>query len=74
MPASDGARTIDYSTLEIDDPIAFDKFKEEYAFININVPQSLRAMFIDECVWFKDKIGDYPDHANQISILKSLVK
>jgi hypothetical protein len=57
--------------LEKDEVININK---QYPFVKVEVPQSLVSMFIAECIWYKDKKGEFPSIEDQVAILKSLTR
>jgi len=50
------------------------EFRAKYPFVTQDVPIELINKFIEECAWFEEKRGHFPDRDSQAAILASLVK
>ncbi|MDE1892570.1 MAG: hypothetical protein KGI13_08770 [Betaproteobacteria bacterium] len=65
---------ITVSQLSEPEKLARKKFKESNSFVLVDVPTSHADNFIQECEWFKTRLGRYPNLNDQLAILEHLNK
>jgi predicted membrane protein len=49
-----------------------DEFRAKYPFVQVDVSDELRELFIKECLWLESKTGVFPSELEQTEIMKSL--
>jgi hypothetical protein len=61
----------DYSKFEIEQKA---RFRAMHVFVQVDVPSNCMKDFLDECTWYKQKIGVYPGIPEQMQILDEIYK